>query len=175
MKITERDLFDFVFNPEILSQEKAEYLKSSQIFEEEINLFKLIKQSLTEELDDSIKQQIKAKIPLYQPLKVYTLFPIQDNSKKKKNGTAVFAAASPQDKTFVTTQTFIDEANHYLIRLLNFKSSSKIYVFSTIEKTMENYKIIIRPSGQIFEQADNSSPIEINKPLSVEKIDLQFN
>lgn len=68
----------------------------------------------------------------------------------------------------------VDENNHYLIRLLNFKDSAKIYVFSTTEEVLKNYQIVIKPSGQTFEQDDNSKPIEVKFPLAAENIELHF-
>jgi hypothetical protein len=175
MNITERDLFDFVFQPENLSIEKVKYLKTSKIFDEEINFYRELKKSLDEELSDEVKRKIAEKIPLYNPAKFHVLYPVQEAVRKKKNDLPVLAAASPKEKPSVKAKTFVDENNHYLIRLLNFKESSKIYVFSTTNEILKNYKVIIHPSEQIFEQVDNSVPIEINFPIEAENIELQFN
>lgn len=175
MNISERDIFDFVFYPENLSNETAENLKNSNLFAEEIDFYSSLKKSLVEEISEEVKQKIAQKIPLYTPVKVFVLYPAQENKKKQKNDVTILAADSPKEKPAVTAKTFIDEANHYLIRLLNFKDSSKIYVFSTTDEILKNYKVVVQPSGQVFEQTDNSSPIEINSPLEAENIELQFN
>ena len=122
-----------------------------------------------------MKQKLAEKIPLYVPLKIFILYPVKETVKKRKNDVPIFAADSPKEKLAVMAKTFIDEANHYLIRLLNFKDSSKIYVFSTTEGTLKNYKVIVKPSGKVFEQIDNSSPIELDSPIEAESIELQFN
>ncbi len=175
MNISEQDIFNFVFNPENLSNEMVEYLKTSKIYDEEIDFYRSLKKSLDEELSEEVKTKIAEKIPLYNPAKFYILYPVKDIHKKRKNDLPILAAASPKEKPSITTKTFVDEANHYLIRLLNFKNSSKIYVFSTTEEVIKNYKVIIRPSGKTFEQADNSSPIEMDTPTDAENIELQFN
>lgn len=175
MNISERDMFNFVFYPENLSTEKVEHLKNSKIFDEEIDFYRSLKKSLEEELTDDVKQKLAEKIPLYVPLKIFVLYPVKEHVKKRKNDVPIFAAASPKEIPAVTAKTFIDENNHYLIRLLSFKESSKIYVFSTTEGALKNYKIVVKPSGQTFEQNDNSSPIEISTPIEAEKIELQFN
>jgi len=175
MNISERDIFDFVFYPENLSTEKVTHLKNSKVFDDEIDFYRSLKKSLEEELTEDLKQKLAEKIPLYVPLKIFILYPVKETVKKRKNDVPIFAADSPKEKLAVMAKTFIDEANHYLIRLLNFKDSSKIYVFSTTEGTLKNYKVIVKPSGKVFEQIDNSSPIELDSPIEAESIELQFN
>jgi hypothetical protein len=150
-------------------------LRTSKVFSEEINFYRTLRNELNEELSEDIKRKIAKKIPIYIPSKVFTLYPAKEPQRKKKNNIQVLAADSPKEKPAVTAKTFIDEHNHYLVRLLNFKDSSKIYVFSTTEKTLKNYKIKIQPSEQTFSQLDNSTPIEINSPIDAENIELQFN
>lgn len=175
MKITERELFDFVFFPENLPNDKVEYLKNFKEFDDEIKFYHSVKDSFDEELREDIKQKIAERIPIYIPAKIFFLFPVKKTVKEKNGDVTVLAAASPKEKPSVKAKTFIDESNHYLIRLLNFKDSSKIYVFSTTEEVLRNYKVKIKPSGQTFEQSDNSTAIEINSPIEAENIELQFN
>ena len=75
----------------------------------------------------------------------------------------------------MTSATFLDEEKRYLIKLHNFKNSAKIYVFSTSEEKLKNFKIIIQPSNKIFEQTDNSKPLLIDESIEVSSIELQFN
>lgn len=175
MNISERDIFDFVFYPENLSTEKVEHLKNSKVFDEEISFYRLLRNSMEEELSEDVKLKLAEKIPLYVPMKIFVLYPVKETLKKRKNDIPILAADSPKEKPAVAAKTFIDENNHYLIRLLNFKESSKIYVFSTTEESLKNYKVIVKPSGQTFEQIDNSLPIEISTPIEAENIELQFN
>lgn len=175
MKITERDIFNFVFFRDNLSVEKVNYLKNSKNFIEEIDFYLSLKQSFDEELSEDVKQKIAEKISIYIPSKIFFLFPVEQHSKKRTNSKSVLAAATSDAPSEVHVKTFVDETNRYLIRLLNFKDSAKIYVFSTTDEVLKNYRIIIKPSEQTFEQNDNSSPIEIDWPIEAENIELQFN
>lgn len=175
MKITERDIFNFVFFRDNLSAEKVNYLKNSKNFIQEIDFYLSLKKSFDEELSEVVKQRIAEKIPIYVPSKIFFLFPVEQQSKKRTNSKSVLAAATSEVSSEVHVKTFIDETNRYLIRLLNYENSSKIYVFSTTDEVLKNYRIIIKPSEQIFEQIDNSSPIEIDWPVEAENIELQFN
>ncbi|MBI5730457.1 MAG: hypothetical protein HY963_04900 [Ignavibacteriales bacterium] len=66
MKITEEDIFTYVFNPEKLSKENLEYLNSNQDrFKKEIDYCKsLLAQTNVTEID-SITDQIIQKIKSY--------------------------------------------------------------------------------------------------------------
>lgn len=150
-------------------------MKTSKVFDEEIEFYRSLKKSLDEELSEEVKRKIAEKIPLYNLARFIILYPIKETSKKKKSDLPILAAASAKEKPAVTAKTFVDEANRYLIRLLNFKDSSKIYVFSTTEEVLKNYKVVVQPSGKTFEQTDNSSPIEISSPIEAANIELEFN
>lgn len=174
MNISERDIFQFVFYPENLSNEKLEHLKTSKVFAEEIHFYKSLKNIFMEELTDEIRQKLAEKIPLYFPQKIFVLLPVKEVLKKRRNDVPVFAAASEKIKPDFTSKTFIDKSNNYLIKLLKFKNSSKIFVFSVTGEKLTNYRVVVNPSGQTFEQSDNSSPIEIDTLIEAESIELKF-
>lgn len=174
MKISEKEIFDYVFYPENLTKDKVEYLKNSRLFNEEINFYHSLKKAMDEELSYEVKQKLGEKIPIYILQKVIVLYPVKEPTKKSKIHLPVLAAASEKQKPAVSVKTFIDESNHYLIRLLNFKDSAKIYVFSTTEEVLKNYQVVIKPSGQTFEQDDNLKPIEFKSPLEAENIELHL-
>jgi hypothetical protein len=175
MNVSERDIFNFVFYPDYLSDEKFSFLKTSKIFDEEVDFFISLKKSLDENLTAEIKNKIAERIPIYVPSQTYSLYPVRELQRKKKNNIQVLAADSPKEKPEVTVKTFVDETNHYLIRLLNFKDSAKIYTFSTTEQSLKNFKVVIHPASAVFNQADNSTPIEVNHPIEAEKIELKFD
>ena len=103
------------------------------------------------------------------------LNPVKEKVRKKKATGLTLAADSPKIKSKLTSATFIDEDKHYLIKLHNFENSAKIYVFSTGEEQIKNYKIIIHPSNKIYEQSDNSKPLLIDAPVEASSIEIQFN
>ena len=58
-KITERDIFNFVFYPETLSSSKKSVLESETEFIEEIEFYNDLKESLTAELSNEVKMEIR--------------------------------------------------------------------------------------------------------------------
>ena len=174
MKITERDIFNFVFYNDLLSTEKREYIEESGNFSKGIRFYQSLKEAINQNLSVEIKNFISEKIPAYNPIK-FKLYPIKDVKSKKKNSNLTLAADSPETNTKMEASTFIDEEKRYLAKLLVSDKSSKIYVFSTNDEQLENYKLIIHPSNKIFEQINNSQPLIVDSPIEVSSIEIQFN
>ena len=173
MEITEKDIFNFVFYTNLLPTEKIKYIEGSTNFSKGIKFYQSLKLLLSQNLTVEIKNLISEKIPAYKSM-MHKLYLVKEvNSKRKSNLT--LAADSPKIKSKMTSATFIDDEKQYLIKLHNYENSAKIYVFSTSKEKIENYKIIIHPSNNILEQADNSNPIIIDAPVEVSSMELQFN
>ncbi len=174
MEITERDIFNFVFFKSSVSSEKIKFIKEKNEFSTGIKFYQALKAAIGKNIPVEVKNKLKEKIPAYNSL-IYILNPVKDKVRKKKVTDLILAADSPKIKSKMTSATFIDDEKHYLIKLHNFENSAKIYVFSTNEEQIKNYKIIIRPSNRIYEQTDNSKPLSIDFPIEASSIELQFN
>ena len=173
MEITEKDIFNFVFYTNLLPPKKIKYIEGSTNFSKGIKFYQSLKLLLSQNLTVEIKNLISEKIPVYKSM-MHKLYLVKEvNSKRKSN--LILVADSPKIKSKMTSATFIDDEKQYLIKLHNYENSAKIYVFSTSKEKIENYKIIIHPSNNILEQADNSNPIIIDAPVEVSSMELQFN
>ncbi len=72
MKITERDIFNFVFYPEIVRDEIRLFLASKENSTDAIFFYKELKSSLEIPLDNNIKQDIAKKISTYKLKMLFT-------------------------------------------------------------------------------------------------------
>lgn len=173
MKITERDIFNFVFYPDLVREEIKSFLVSIEDSTDAIIFYKDLKESLSQELSSSIKQKLAEKIESYKYTTVIQLFPT-DEIKKKRNG-VVLAAASEEEKPKIITKTFYDADKTYIIKIINYLSNSKIFVFSTQQETVKDFDIIILPQNKKYHFNDNSLPLELNTPVEAESIQIEFN
>ena len=57
-QITEKDIFNCVFYPELISKEKKKYLENSSDFHEEIKFYSSLKESLNKEIGFEIRKKI---------------------------------------------------------------------------------------------------------------------
>ncbi len=184
MEITERDLFNYVFYKETLAEDKAQFLKKTDIYKDEIDFFSSLKNSLSEEISPELKKKIIQKIPAYRNepdlnrdklSNIIVLYPVVEKPKRKKKSEGlVLAADSAELKQLQASQTFSDEKKEYLIKLVSSESETKIFVFSTSEAELKNLKLTLHPKETEYFLKDNSNPLEVNESVSVESISLEL-
>jgi len=179
-KITEKDLFDFVFFPALLSKEKFLYLENSNDFSKEIEFFTELKRSLQKEISDEERILISKKIPAYSfdvsnsTAKIIHLYPIE-LPKKKVKGLILAAASENNGKPKVTSRTFYDDNKTYIIKVINYENSSKIFVFSTQYEVIKNFDLVIAPQNLRYHIDDNTVPLELDFNVLPESVTLEFN
>jgi hypothetical protein len=179
-RITEKDLFDFVFFPFLLSKEKFLYLENSNDFSKEIEFFTELKKSLRKEISDEERILISQKIPAYsfgvsnKVANVIHLYPVE-LPKKKVKGLILAAASENNGKPKVTSRTFYDDNKTYIIKVINYENSCKIFVFSTQYEVIKNFDLVIAPQNLRYHIDDNTVPLELNFNVLPESVTLEFN
>jgi hypothetical protein len=173
LKITERDIFNFVFYPELVKEELRAFLSSIENSTDAIIFYKELKISLQKELSFDIKKNVAQKISAYKLSNIISLYPVQ--VIKKKGNRIVLAAASIEEKPKIITKTFYDADKTYIIKVINYSENSKIFVFSTQQEVIKNFEIIILPENKKYHCNDNSLPLELSTPVEAESIQIEFN
>lgn len=173
MKVTEKDIFNFVFYPENVREEIKAFLLSIEDFNDAIIFYKELKAELNKPVSDKIKSMLAEKIPAYTLSSIIHLYPVEE-IKKQKNG-YVLAAASVEEKPKIITKTFYNDDKTYIIKIINYSESSKIFVFSTQQEVIKDFDLIVLPENQKFHFIDNKLPLEVNYPLFPESIQIEFS
>ena len=173
--ITEKDIFNSVFFKNLVAHEMRKAIENNDLFNDAITFYENLRDSLKKELPFSIKEKLALKIPAYRLYDKITLYPINDEFTQRRGDVLILAANSPKEMPKVSSTTFFDSDKKYLIRILNYKSSAKIYVFGTQEEILKNYKITLFPTRVSYSQKDNSIPLDIDSKVDAEKIKLEFN
>jgi hypothetical protein len=174
-EITEKDIFNFVFYSELLSKEKLKYLESSTDFQIEINFYSSLKESLSEELGSEIRKKIASKIDSYKFVNIIYLYPVEEIHSHKMSNNVRLAAASPEEKPKVSSKTFYDEEKTYIIKVINYEKSSRVFVFSTQYEIIKDFELNILPQNLKYHLSDNSAPLELDFNVEPESISLEFN
>ncbi|MBW7843517.1 MAG: hypothetical protein H3C40_12405 [Ignavibacterium sp.] len=174
-EITEKDIFNFVFYPDIISKEKRKFLESSSDFRDEIQFYSSLKESIGEELNSEIKQKIALKVDAYKPGNFIYLYPVDEYQNRKMSKNVQLAAASPEEKPKVFSKTFYDEEKTYIIKVINYEKGSKVFVFSTQYELIKDFELNILPQNLKYHLTDNSSPLELDFNVEPESISLEFN
>lgn len=173
MKITERDIFNFVFYPELVKEELRAFLSTIENSTDAIIFYKGLKEELDKDLTLEIKKKISEKILAYKFKNVVQLYPIEEI--KKKHSRYTLAAASPEETPKIITKTFYDADKTYIIKIINYTENAKIFVFSTQQEVIKDFEIIILPENKKYHCNDNSLPLELSAPVEAESIQIEFN
>lgn len=174
MKVTEKDIFNFVFYPELVKEEIKAFLATIECSPDSIAFYKELKSELENSIPIDIKNKIADKIKSYLPINIIELHPLKEPEIKKENGSRLAAASTTELKPKMTTKTFVDNEKEYLIKVLNYGETTKVFVFSTKDEIVKNFDIVIEPHNLKYHFEDNSEPLRIERSIEPEKIQLQF-
>lgn len=177
--ITEKDLFYYVFNQSLLLEDKILFLKNSQEYVNEIQFYINLKEYLDTELSDEDKFLIAKKILEYRfnsaNIRAVELFPIRKIEHKNSNNLVLRADSENINNKFVHTKTFYDDNKIYIIKVINYRNSSKVFVFSTIEEIIRDFDVVISPHQLRYHLSDNTEPLELDFNIEPESIKIEFN
>ena len=175
MKVTERDIFNFVFYPELVREEIRLFLSSIENTSEAVIFYKELKSSLDMKITNTIKSKIAKKIGLYKFNNIITLYPMHKPLTEKKHDYLVLAAASEKNiAPQMVTKTFVDDGKDYLIKILNYGNTTKVFVFSTHDEIIKDFDIVIEPQNLRFHLKDNTEPLKIDQAIAAEEIRIEF-
>ena len=137
--------------------------------------YKSVKNTIDSEMPFDLKKKTAAKIPTYTLANVFTLHPVKYEEKKERNGSVIFAAKTKEEQLKIKTHTFTDNEKQFLVRIVNFESFTKIYLFSQKDVLVKNINIKVFPGGGDFFMKDNTVPLVIDKRIDVESIKLRID
>ena len=93
----------------------------------------------------------------------------------KKSNYLVLATASENNITpKMVTKTFVDNGKDYLIKLLTYGNTTKVFVFSTHDEIVKDFDIIIEPQNLKFHLKDNTEPLKIDQAIEADLVRIEF-
>lgn len=171
MKITEKELFDFVFNPELLSESKKNFLTQSGPFKDELKFLGELKLSFTNKNRDELFDKFLQKLASEISYKVNELYPKE--IKVNKNIVYRLSAASLDLNKKTETITFIDKDSRFLVKLLRREGKSSLYVFDVNHNLNRKVRITIYPTMETYLMENLHFPLEFNDLSEVDMIHLE--
>jgi hypothetical protein len=175
LKITERDIFNFVFYPDLVREEINAFLSSIAETSEEIKFYGNLKISLNQPIAKDIKQKIADKINAYKLTDSITLFPMHNPIQERKHASFVLAAASENNTSpKMVTKTFVDDGKDYLIKILTYGNNTKVFVFSTHDEVIKDFHIVVEPQNLRFHLDDNTEPLKIDQAIEADLVRIEL-
>jgi hypothetical protein len=154
MKISEQDIFNYIFFRDKLSVETIRFIEENTVFNDEISFYSSMKNSLSA-----------------SDKKVYILKPVTLNFKRY-NSTPRYAAASADLTRKTEFTTFTDEQSGYLCRFIKSDNKNLLYIISADERTDKKLDITIFPSETTYHLDNIKDPLHLPE-IEVELIHLE--
>ena len=174
IKIEEKDIFNYIFYPDSIMAEQADFIKDNKEYKSIIELYNNIRNDMEKGITSEQKKKIASKISDYRYQRIITLYPVKNKIKPTVSEVPILAAASAKKEPQVKAQTFIDDEKGYVLRLVRIGESSKVYIFPIHKSNKEKLNITLKPSDHNFEIKDLSVPLEINDLPPVDSISIEY-
>ena len=172
IKLSEKDLFTFVFYSENLSEEKRNLIESNfDKFASELELLKGIKEAIKEPLPKSILERIHEKITNLENENYYVLEKIETISDSEY---LILAADSPQKIASPKTETFVDSNNKFMCKIISTSEANKIYLFSNLDNEIQEFDITLYPSKENLIVSKEDMPIILSPKQIINQIKLRI-
>ena len=150
MKITEKDIFYYVFYPSKVDADVFRHIDEGKDKFPQIDVYREIKDSSGQEVSPSVKQKLAGKIPAYKLSQVYELFPWTIEASEAKDVNPVLAAATVEVQSDNLSKTFIDKEKNIIIRLIGTVKRSRLYVFPVSGDKLGEFSLTLNPGQQKF-------------------------
>ncbi len=166
--ISEKDLYNFVFYPGELTDEKTKFISENKDkFADELDLLYELKKHVNDEVSDSTMTRIWDKIKEAESKRKIILEKLEH---KKDQKYLTLAAESEQTSAEITSESFIDPGKRFLVKLIKSDDETKIFVFDTKESETDNIQLEIIPSGELYDIDLSNQPLVVPALSKTEKI-----
>jgi len=173
MSISDKELFNYIFYPDKLSEEQKSFIKNNlNEFKGEINLLELTKSAMDENISEEILNRIHKKIKNFENTSLVILEKINKKADLDKD-LLILAADSPEEEETNKIETYADKNSKYLVKVISNSSENKLHIFNKDNEEIKDFQITVLPSGEIFNIESSNFPLVI-KP-SQEITSLSFN
>lgn len=171
--ITEKDLFNFIFYPEILDKNKSEFINiNKQNFKDELEFLQNLNIELQNPLSDSVVEKLNNKIAELNNVKSIILNREKKDFKSNNDEYCLAAASENFDKT--NCATFKDKESNYLLKLFFGNPRNKLYIFAKDDIENKNFEITLLPSNNKFKFSTKDLPFSFTESEIIDQIILNF-
>lgn len=157
MKITEKDIFNFVYYPGKLSEEKYGYIESNRnLFDKQIKLCENTLSGLNTNAKNKVVLKKKAHLKVQKQRQYY-----------------LAAESITLDKS-IKTETYTNNEGNIIAKAVFYPDKTKIFIFSEAEKPIKNFKLVINPANKSIPITDINDPIELPPGFEIESINIEL-
>ena len=169
--ITEQDIFNYVFFPETVSSEKRIKIQNDENLAEAIEFIGEVLKASKRKPEISLRKKLADKIPAYTYSNIIRLDPMKDVLGARSK----HLAADSESRSLISkmmSNTFIDKDQEFMIKVISSENTSKIFVFTTNNESIQNFDILIQPNSLKYHFDDNSQPLTIDHKIDITDVQI---
>lgn len=144
-RITEKELFTYIFYPDELSEDIFNYIsKNISKFSREIEMLAQLKKILDEEVPENVMKKISDKIEQREKIIEVKLSKLEEDYKTF-SAAFFLAAQSNEVKSNFKSETYVDEEKRFLIKIISDVKKCRIFFFDNENEKKSRYFLRIYP------------------------------
>ncbi|MBK8946054.1 MAG: hypothetical protein IPM32_12400 [Ignavibacteriae bacterium] len=175
MKISEQDLFKFIFYPDSLPQNTFSFITNNkQKFSNELEFLENLNSEMKNEITQNVLDKLYKRIERLNNSVTIILEPEISNHKLNKSEYCLAAASARQNEQ-LRCETFRDKENLYLLKIFYGKTENKIYLFAKHEIQNKNIEFTFIPSNKKLNLNSNELPVSFGDNETVSQIQLNIS
>lgn len=174
MKITERDIFNYVFYPEVLEEDKKKYIETSDKLQSQVDFYSSIKSSMNQEVPERIKQKINEKIKAQNAKKRIMLSPINQLDAPQEVAIKL-AAKSIEPDEYLKIVNYSDTEQQFLAKIQSYDQHTKIFIIPVDTKTISDISLTIYPQKISYHLESSNEALVIDEAIdNIEFIEIAY-
>ena len=174
MNISDKELFNYIFYPDKLSEEQYLFIKTNlNEFKNEISLLELTKSAMDENISEDILNRIHKKIKDFEDTSFVILEKV-DNKTKLDEELLILAADSPKEEKSTKIETYADKNSRYLVKIISSSSENKLHIFNKDNEEIKDFQITVLPSGETFKIESSNFLLVIKPQQEISSISFNF-
>lgn len=174
MSISDKELFNFIFYPDKLSEEQYSFIKNNlDEFKNEISLLELTKSSMDDNISEDILNRIHKKIKDFED-KSFVILEKVNNKTKLDEELLILAADSPKEEKSTKIETYADKNSKYLVKVISTSTENKLHIFNKDNEEIRDFQITILPTKRNFQIESSNIPLVIKPKLEITSLSFNF-
>ncbi|MBL1214940.1 MAG: hypothetical protein HND52_16390 [Ignavibacteriae bacterium] len=172
MNITERDIFNYVCCQNELGSWKMKQLNIYKHFLNEQILICSSAQAIINNYNNHKALDEKAFTAVIQQYKIENDLQYEFNVEYSITNIVKLAADGPEENTEVVVDTYKDEVNDLIIKIITTKADRKIYIFKNDNSHFETISLKLKPGGKIIKVKGSNKSATIDKSIEINGVEL---
>jgi hypothetical protein len=172
MNITERDIFNFVCCQNELSSWQVMQLNAYKNYLREQFLICSSAQALINNFNSQKALDEKTFAAAIEQYKMENDMQHEFDIEYSITNIVKLAADGPEEESEVVVDTYKDDANDFIIKIITTKDDRKIYIFKNENSHFETISLKLKPAGKVIEVKGSNKSASVDRSFEINGVEV---